>query len=737
MKKVFIGVCLLFLGSNITAQITGEVFPHGQHEHGKGLPGANVYWEKSPDKGTSTNNSGSFVIQPPAQLPAQLIISYIGFKSDTIMILKPEQDIHIGLKSSVKMDEVVIQERKQSTSYDMMEVKHVENIGSGELTRAACCNISEAFETNASVDVVASDGVTGAKKIQMLGLDGIYTSLQFENIPMVRGLANLDGLAHIPGTWVESIQISKGSGSVRNGYEGMTGQINLEFLKPDELKEKLYVNMYGNVMGRTEINAHIGDKLSDKWSTLLLAHGNMNQIPLDNNNDGFMDVTLKRQINLFNRWRYKGEKFRCQFGVRGLVEEKRGGEMNFNPDEDFGTTNSYGVGAEGNHLEAFYKNGILSDKRPWRSVALFTRASYHEQTMFAGLMNYRGNESYFYSNLIYTDIISTTEHKYAIGASYVYDDYDETFNGKNYVRTEHVPGLFGEYTYTRDKIKTILGGRSDFHNLYGTQVSPKFNFKYDFSKRGAARFSLGRGFRVANIFVDNNSTFISQRVISIQNNLLPEIAWNTGVSGTQKVELLERDLTLHAEYFYTSFENQVVVDHETPGALSFYNLNGSSYSNAVQVEVAYEPWKVFEVRTAAKFLDVKSTYAGVQKQLPLVPNWRGMLSLGYQTLNKKWQADFTTQFVGESRVPSTLGNSAENIRDEKSSPYLLMNAQFTRRFRYVEFYVGSENLGNYRQPDAIISADKPFDAEFDASMIWGPIFGRSFYAGVRMMFFKP
>ena len=735
MKKVLLIVAIGLAVFSSRAQITGEVFPEGNHEHGKGLPGANVYWEGA-NTGTSTDTTGAFVILPPARLPANLIISFIGFKADTIQILKPEESIHVALKSKGNMDEFVVEERKQSTSYNMMAIRQVEQLDASELSRAACCNISEAFETNASVDVVSSDGVTGAKKIQMLGLDGIYTSLQFENIPLVRGLANLDGLSHIPGTWVQSIQISKGSGSVVNGYEGMTGQINLEFLKPDDLNEKVFINLYGNVMGRTEINAHIGDKINKKWSTLFLAHANMNQIPLDNNNDGFMDVTLKKQINLFNRWKYKGEHYRAQFGVRGIVEEKTGGEMDFDPETDFGTTNRYGVGATGNHVECFYKSGIVFDKRPWRSVAIITRGSYHDQTLYAGLMNYEGNEAYFYSNLIFSDIIKTTEHKYKIGASYVFDDYDETFNGKNYVRTEHVPGLFGEYTYARDKFQTILGARSDFHNLYGTQLSPKVNLKYEFSERGAARVSMGRGFRVANIFVDNNSTFVSQRVISIQNNLLPEVAWNTGISATQKVEIAERDLTLHGEYFYTQFENQVVVDRETPGALSFYNLVGKSFSNAVQVEVSYEPWKVFEIRTALKYLDVQSTYSGVQKQMPLVPNWRGLVTLAYQTQNKKWQADFTTQFVGEGRVPSTFGNSDENSRNEKSSAYFVMNTQLTRRFRHIEIYAGSENLGDYRQPDAIISADKPFDAEFDASMIWGPIFGRSFYAGMRLMLFK-
>lgn len=731
MKKIIIVVIGLFaLSLTAKCQISGTVVGPDN----KGIPGVNVYWSDS-KSGTVTDNNGEFQLAHTAK-QKQLIFSFVGYVNDTLEVSGPLTGFQIQLKSNIKMDEFVVQERKQTTSYDQLEIKQVENIDSGELTKAACCNVSEAFETNASVDVVASDGVTGAKKIQMLGLDGVYTAVQFENIPMVRGLANYHGLSLIPGTWVDGIQISKGTGSVINGYEPMTGQINLELLKPDELKERLFINLYSNVMGRMEMNAHVGNIFNKKWSTLALIHSNTNQLPLDNNNDGFLDLTLKKQVNFLNRWKYKGERYRAQFGVRVVSDQSVGGQLNFDPASDRGTTQLFGTGSTGNLIDVFGKNGFLFKEHVQRSIALIVRGTLHEQNWYSGLREYTGREEYWYTNLIFQDIIGTTEHNYKLGLSYVYDNYNETFNGSNFKRTEMVPGFFGEYTYKREKFGAVLGTRTDFHNLFGTQISPKVNLKYNFSKRGTVRASLGRGFRVPNRFVDNASVYISQRVINMEQEVQPEIAWNTGGGITQKLELAGRDLTLHGEYFYTQFEDQLIYDRETTGALSIYNLNGRSYSHAVQVELGYEPFKVLDFKVAGKYLDVKSTYGTTLKQVPLVPTWRGMFNIGYQTLSSKWQADFTVQYVGVSRIPSTQGNLPANQVAETSDPYFLMNAQLTRRFRWIEVYVGSENIGDYRQQNAILSADQPFNGQFDASLIWGPIFGRSLYAGVRLKLFK-
>lgn len=743
MKNVvltLIGITLMvFAHAQIKGVVKAEVGRHdhsqeeGPHSHeDSGLPGVNVYWLGT-TQGTTTDSQGKFKIDEPKTYPAQLVIRFVGFKTDTIE-LTSKKNIEVILQQAIEMDEVVVAERKQTTTLDLMSSINIEELDEGELSRAACCNISEAFETNASIDVVTSDGVTGAKKIQMLGLDGVYTSIQAENIPYVRGLANLDGLAHVPGTWVESIQISKGTGSVVNGYEPMTGQINLELLKPDDLEEKLFINLYGNMMGRLEANVHLGDKLSEKWSTALLVHANAIRQKNDNNKDGFLDLPLRDQMNVLNRWKYFGKYYRAQFGFQVVAEDRQGGQVDFDRNTDYNTTNKYGTGASANHYQAFFKNGILFKGHPHRSMALLARGAMYNQDYYAGLHQYNGEENYLYGNLIFTDIIKSTDHKYVVGVSYVYDDYKENFNGQDFLREEQVPGVFGEYTFSGEKFGAVIGARGDFHNLFGNQFSPKVNLKYNFSQRGVFRISGGRGWRVPNLFAENASTFVSQRIITIQNSVKPEIALTTGSSITQKIQVFGKDMTLHGDYYYTYFENQLVIDRELPGQLLFYNLTGNSHSHAAQAEVGYDLFKELGVKLAAKYLDVRSTYSTGEQSVPLVPNWRGMLSVGYKTLNGKWQADLTTQFVGISRLPSTLGNSPENLREDESDPYALINVQLTRRLKWVEVYVGSENLANYQQPNAIISADKPFDSEFDASMIWAPVMGRNVYAGLRFRF---
>ena len=734
MKFTYILIGFLFLGSSSVAQIIGNVSSL-EGSNSSVLPGVNVYWFGT-TIGAISGPQGNFSIQNPEKYPSKLIFSFIGFRTDTQTVTLPNQKINSTLSISNEMSEVLVEKRLQSTKIDLLSTKSIETLSEHELTRGACCNVSEAFQTNASVDVVATDGVTGSKKIQMLGLDGIYTSIQAENIPYIRGLGNFGGLGHVPGTWVESIQIIKGTGSVRNGYEPMTGQINLEFWKPDELKEKIFVNLYSNAFGRMEANVHLGSEISKKWSTGLFLHGNTNQTKNDHNKDGFLDIPLKNELNMMNRWKYKSSRYMAQFGVQVLSENKQGGQLNYNPKIDHGSSNLYGTGAEAFHLQAFFKNGFKFKDHPGRSIAFFAKGNYMEQDYYMGLTTYKGNEKYFYLNYIYSDIINNTDHKYALGASFVFDEYNETFNAVDYNRSEKVPGVFGEYTYTGDKLGAVIGLRSDFHNLYGTQVNPKVNLKYKYSKLGVFRVSGGRGFRVANVFVENASTFVSQRTIAVQSNLQAEIAWNTGVSFTQKFEVKNRDMSIHGEYFYTDFENQVVVDRETSGQLSFYNLNGKSYSHAAQVEWSYQPWEVLEMRVAGKYLDVKTEFNSGLAQTPLIPNLRGMFTVGYETKDEKWQADFTTQFVGESRIPSTVGNKPENTVQTKSDPYALMSAQLTRRFNWWEVYVGGENLTNYKQPNAIISADQPFDSEFDASKIWGPVMGVNVYAGLRFRFYK-
>jgi hypothetical protein len=735
MHKSIFSIVFLCLSVHLSAQnSTGRITSKNANEEAIVLPGANVFWLGT-TIGTSANTNGHFELPPPPQWPWKMVVQFVGYQSDTIAMSAPVSRYQVELKPGKTLKTIEVTERQSGTRIDALNPILVEEVGAKELTRAACCNLSETFETNASVDVVTSDAVTGSKKIQMLGLDGIYTAMQLENIPYVRGLLAKDGMGAIPGTWLSSIQISKGAGTVVNGYESMTGQINLEYLKPHSLDERIFVNLYGNTMGRREANVHFGGKLNEKWSALIFLHGNQSDLKVDNNRDGFLDMPLKKQVNIFNRWRYEGKNYMVQFGGKAFVEQNDGGQTDFDHSGEPQKSPYYGTQSQSKFAMLFFKNGYTFEGT-FRSIAAIARASYHDVNWYAGRHDYRGINEYFYTNIIYQDILRTTDHNIKAGVSFVFDRYTQQFNGTAYDREEQVPGLFAEYTFKRKKLTLVPGLRADFHNLYGTFISPRVHMKYDITKRGALRLSAGKGFKPANIFTDNFGVYVNQRNLALQRDLyLPEVSWNSGISFTQNFLLWARDASFSTEYFYTFFENQVIYDRETPGLLAIYNLNGTSYAHAVQAELSYEFVEGLELRIASKFQEVRATLSGQERQVPLVPNWRGMATLGYETQNRKWQADLTAQFTGLSRIPDTKTHLPENRRNVKSDSYAMLNTQLTRRFRKWEVYAGVENILDYKQPNAIISADSPFHPEFDASLMWAPVNGRVIYGGLRLKFF--
>lgn len=734
MKYIQFILYFLLTSSWANAQVSGHV----EDENETPMFGVNVYWLGT-NVGTTTNESGEFTIQEPEKFPARLVLSFVGYLNDTIKVATKSQEIHVYLKPSIELEEFEVVEREDATKLNTMTSLNVEEITSHELGKAACCNLSESFETNASVDVVMSDAVSGAKKIQMLGLDGIYTQLMFENIPNVRGLSSTYGLSFIPGTWIESIQITKGTGSVVNGYEPVTGQINLEYLKPDKA-EKLYVNAYGNNMGRSELNLHAAKPFNPRWSTMLFVHGSNMGIQNDNNKDGFLDSPMYTQLNVFNRWKNVTKKRISQFGVRFLYDDKIGGQvddfkhLNFEP-----VGKQYVVGVKSNQYEVFGKTGFLMPAKPNASVGLLFNAKRHKQNSFFGNQvwgnrNYQGEENSIYFNAIYQGIINTTDHGIKAGVSFIGDDFNESFNDSTYTRTELVPGAFAEYTYSRDKILSlVVGVRGDYHNLYGFFATPRVHFKWNFKERSVFRLTAGRGFRTPNVIVENVSVFASSRTVKVREQLLPEVAWNAGASLIHKFQLFGMESSVSADYYYTYFENQAVVDLDYDvDEVLFYNLDGLSYSHSFQVDWMIEPIERLEFKVAYKHYDVQTTYHGELLQKPLVPMDRGLINVSYETSNTKWQFDANAKLFGKSRLPNTKENPDTYQLESYSDEYFTLSGQITRRFTRFEYYLGTENALNFIQPNAIIAANNPYGEYFDASMIYGPVNGRVIYGGMRL-----
>lgn len=727
MKKTILVLIISIFTFSVHAQhIMGTVT---EIEQGKEVPvmGAMAFFPGT-SVGTTTDEMGMFHLNKPNKDATQLVISYVGYKNDTI----PAEgtDIKVVLQKSIELSSVEVTAKDNGTYISSLKPLKTEVLTTNELRKNACCNLSESFESSPTVDVAFSDAVTGAKQIQLLGLSGVYVQTLTDVLPTMRGLATTYGITYIPGPWIESIQMNKGTGSVANGYESITGQINVELKKP-EISDKLHINIYGNSEQRSEANILWSQKVSEKWRTMVMATGSGLQNKMDDNHDGFLDLPLSKQINVFNRWAYiPNEHAEAMFGAKVLLDEKQGGQKNFNFGNPVPDSSVYGINLNTKRVETFFKGSINSAKKDYQSLGIQLLGVYHDQNGFYGLRNYNGTENYFYSNLIFQSAMGSTLHKYRTGLSFIYDDIDEKFGNLNLRRTEIIPGAFYEYAYDNTKNFAVVAGvRGDYNSEFGFVFTPRIHAKYNLTKSTVARVSAGSGFRTVNIFAENAAFLASSRTFIINEKLNPERAWNGGLNLTQTFHLGNREGTWGIDYYRTQFQNQVVADVYTNAQqIIFYNLRGESYANSFQTDVNMEVVKNLNVRLAYKYYDVKVTINGKLTDKPLVPKQRALFNIAYDTPDKHWKFDFTTQWIGEQQLPVT----SEIFGFPSHSPdYFRLLGQVTYLLKKWEFYVGSENITNYVQPNPIIASEHPFGPYFDSSVVWGPITGRMFYGGLR------
>jgi len=643
------------------------------------------------------------------------------------------------------LKEIKVQAKRKGIQKSYTVTGNTSLITSKELLKAACCNLAESFETNPSIDVNFSDALTGTKQIKMLGLTSPYLMITEENIPSVRGASQAYGLSFTPGTWVESIQITKGAGSVVNGYESISGQINTELLKP--LNDvPFFLNAYGSTDSRFELNTHFNKRISDKWATSLFVHGNMRNAKNDMNNDGFLDNPLAKQINVLNRYQYyNAETGWVSFiNFRYMNDDKQTGQVNFDPNRDKGTLNYWGSEISTKRLDISNKIGYVFPDMPYQSIGFQNAFDSHDQESYFGLGQYNIKQSSYYSNLIFNSIINNTMNKFSAGLNFTYDNYHEFVNTTDYSRVDNSVGAFFEYTYDNaDDFSLIVGGRIDNHNRLGLFVTPRLHLRYNPWDKAVLRFSAGRGKRSANIFAENQPLFASSRIYDILDTngkiygLNPEIAWNYGISFLQKFLLFGKSADVGIDFYRTDFQNQAVVDlMQSPQQVLFYNLNGNSFANSLQLEFNYELAKHFNFRSAYKFYDIQTDYLSGRFQKPLQAKHRFFGNLEYEThigdKGKQWKFDYTFNWIGEQQLPNTSTNPINDRLPEFSPSYSLMNAQITRTFSSTfEVYVGGENIGDYKQDKAILGADDPFGPNFDASIVYAPVFGQMYYAGLR------
>ena len=703
------------------------------------LIGANVFWLNS-QIGTITNENGKFSL-PYLGPEERIIISYVGFKSDTLIIKENRLLIKfLDESDSESLDNVTLTKRRKAIQKSYFEAQNIIYVNSDELLKAACCNLSESFETNPSIDVNFSDALTGTKQIRMLGLTSPYLLITEENIPMVRGASQAYGLSFTPGTWIESIQITKGTGSVVNGFESIAGQINTEIKKPFS-DVPFFFNLFTSANGRQETNLQGNWKINDKWISGLFVHGNQRTEKIDGNGDDFLDVPLAKQINVLNRWQYiNTEKGWVGFGtIRLMQDQKQVGALEFNNDNDRGQNRLWGSEINTNRIDASLKTGYVFPEFSFRSFGFQSAYSQHKQEAYYGYRVYNIDHQSLYTNFLYNSIIGNTKNKFKAGMNFSYDRYLETVDTFYFNRSDRSLGSFFEYSYDNlENFNLVAGVRLDIHNRLGTFVTPRLHLRYLPQENTIIRLSLGNGRKAANIFAENQTLFGTNRQINILNNggsiygLNPEKAWNYGASIRQIFNFLGSGGDITADYYITNFTDQVVVDWESEGQILFYNLEGLSRANSFQLSIDYNLSQTTSLRFAYKNYDVKTTYDSGFLQLPLQAQNRFFANFGWESKRNskqaQWRWDLTCHTLGKQRLVSNQRDPAGSY----SPAYSLWNSQLTRAFsNKFELYVGIENLGDYKQLNPIIGAEDPFGINFDTAQIYAPIFGRMLYAGLR------
>ena len=716
-------------------EIAGIIYEKAAGNKKIAVIGANVFWLGG-TAGTISRADGSFHL--PMQAPFDhLVISYFGYTPDTIAVPRPGY-LEVVLSEGEQLNEVEVSVNRRTIDVSYISPIKMRKISQRELTKAACCNLSESFETNPAIDVSFTDAVTGTKQIEMLGLAGPYVQITRENMPDIRGLASIYGLAFIPGPWIESIQLNLGSGSVLNGFESIAGQINVELKKPSDA-EKFFLNGYYGSGGRIEGNVVANSSVSDHFDTNVLFHYNTRSQAHDNNFDGFLDMPKGDGFSLTNNWKYYGDNGNeGQFGIKITQSDNTSGQ----DEAHHGGLHPPGfelwkASIKSDRYEAWLKRGKSFLNKEHTSIGFQLGGIYYDQKSKFGARDYNGSQKMLYANLLYQTIIHNKNNRITIGSSFQAEQSEEMLVTQDFTRNEYVPGIFGEYTYSKnEKFDLVFGLRMDHHNNFGLFITPRFHARYALSTSTVFRASIGRGQRTNNVIAENIGVLASSRSITINGDgsskpygLSPEVAWNYGINLTHD---FTSAIQWGLDFYYTNFENQIIADYDLhPQQLILSNLNGKSYSKSVQTQIDWNLMTGLDLRLAYRYNDVKASYHNDLLAKPLISPHRAFANIGYEH-KKGWKLDFTLSWQGSKRLPSTDLNPEQYRLSNRSKDYFIANSQLTKVFgKKFEVYFGGENLFNFNQEKAIINSADPFGKYFDASLAWGPVFGTMWYGGFR------
>ena len=728
--------CFFWAGAQV---LPGQI----ADEQDNPLRGAWVVWPGSNQK-IQTNEKGEFSIPKRDSSEVYLVAGCRGFQTDTFEI-KGHEFAYIQLSLLARETaEVHIVRKKQGSFIDAGQTIKTEVITQKELTKAACCDMAGCFETQGTVQPQTTNVLTNAKELRILGLSGVYNQILMDGLPFVQGLTYTYGISSVPASIIDKIFVAKGANSVLQGFEGISGQINVVTRDPS-VEPRWYANAYTNNFGEKHINANYtgAPDSAGKWSSLLGVHVVQPAGKRDRDADGFLDLPRLSRYSVFNRWNYGKENeagFFTHFSIRATQENRTGGQRDYNPLSNKGSSLIYGQSLDYFQPELVAKAGYRFSAvhaLQWQASAFGQK-----QEAWFGTLGYSAKQQNF--NTLLQHQWNYHEHRSLTwGASFrgqILNEqirFSDTLPKRSFAgnyRTEMVvPGLFAEHkaVFFKEKLTWIAGIRFDRHQVFGAFFTPRTMLKYDIRPDHILRASAGTGWRQVNLFSENIMLLASSRDIIFREPLKAEKAFNWGGSYTWMLDKKNISGSISVDFFQTLFSNQFFPDVITePGKAFIRNFTGKSVSNSAQAEANLKIFEIIEAKLCYNFLEVYRVENEKREWLPFNPMHRVVAALSWRPLSDNFYADFNFHAYDKQRLPATLSSSG-NLNGAWSDPYAIFNGQLTWKHKTLEIYGGVENIFDFRQLRPIAGWENPFGPNFDTGSVWGPTRGRELYLGFR------
>ena len=717
------------------------------------LQGASIQIE-SLKIGENSGKNGNYIIKNIPDGTYKLKISFVGLKTiiQTVQVKNNQSlNLNFNLDFEDTLDEVVVSANMRAVSR-IDSPMPVDVISKQFFFKNPTANIFEGLQTVNGVKPQINCSVCNTGDIHINGLEGPYTMVLIDGMPIVSGLSTVYGLSGIPNSLIERVEIVKGPASSLYGSEAIGGLINV--ITKDAYKASRFTaDIFSTSWAETNIDLGYSTKVGEKANVLTGVNAFYYDTPIDNNGDNFTDLTLQKRASIFQKWNFNRKSGKA-FAVAGryFYEDRWGGEMQWNK-KYRGGEEVYGESIYTSRYELL-GNYEFNTTLPLRATFSYTN---HDQNSVYGSTQFLAKQRIGFGQLLHTKIYG--RHDLLVGAALRYNYYDDNTPATHQVNEHVMPSIFVQDDYKlTDKQNILLGVRYDYNSVHGSIVTPRIAYRYKFTDFDVFRINAGTGFRVVNLFTEDHAALTGARDVIIVDELKPERSYNVNLNYLKKIYGDTGNYySFEASAWYTYFTNSIIPDYDTnPNQIIYANLNGNAISKGISLNGDANLTNGLKIMAGVTFMDVNKTEDRITTRQMLTERFTGTWTIGYDIPNTKFTIDYTGNIYGGMRLP-TLGPL--DPRREYSKPFSIQNIQVTYKgMENFEFYGGVKNLLNWTvnkgNPFIIANANDPFDKNvtfdpngnviptpnnpyglsFDPSYSFGPNQGIRGFVGVRYNF---